>query len=107
LRSDDFDLRRFLLTHVVHEVFDLDGKLARTLQVVFTQPGRLAADYVAGRRKPFVSPLRLYLIMFVLQAFLPAVLAPHQLSLPESTGVSPSVAFMASSCRPPWARPCW
>jgi hypothetical protein len=55
-------MRRFLLTHVVHEVFDLDGKLARTLQVVLTQPGRLAADYVAGRRKPFVSPLRLYLI---------------------------------------------
>jgi hypothetical protein len=83
LRSDDFDLRRFLLTHVVHEVFDLDGKLVRTLRVVFTQPGRLAADYVAGRRKPFVSPLRLYLIMFVLHAFLLAALAPHQLSLPE------------------------
>jgi hypothetical protein len=38
---------------------------------------------VAGRRKPFVSPLRLYLIMFVLHAFLLAALAPHQLSLPE------------------------
>src|ERR1700722_6178290 len=83
LRPGDFDLRHFLLTHVVHEVFDLDGKLARTLQVVFTQPGRLAADYVAGRRKPFVSPLRLYLITFVLHAFLLAALAPHQLSLPE------------------------
>jgi Protein of unknown function (DUF3667) len=83
LRPGDFDLRHFLLSHVAHEVFDFDGKLARTLRVVFTQPGQLAADYIAGRRKPFVSPLRLYLITFVLHAFLVAVLAPHQLSLPE------------------------
>jgi hypothetical protein len=83
LQPNDFQLRHFLLTHVVHEVFELDGKVARTLRVVYTQPGRLAADYVAGRRRPFVSPLRLYLITFVLHAFLIAALAPHQISLPE------------------------
>jgi Protein of unknown function (DUF3667) len=83
LRPDDFKLRHFLLTHVVHELFELDGKLARTLRVVFTQPGRLASDYVAGRRKPYISPLRLYLVTFVLQAFLLAALTPHQLPFPD------------------------
>jgi hypothetical protein len=95
LRPDDFHLRHVLLTHVVHEVFELDGKLARTLRVVFTRPGQLAVDYVAGRRRPFVSPLRLYLITFVLHAFLLAVLAPHQLSLPERVRLVDSTGLLA------------
>jgi Protein of unknown function (DUF3667) len=95
LRPADFKLRHYLVTHIAHEIFDFDGKLVRTLRVVFCRPGQLAVDYVAGRRKPFVSPLRLYLITFVLHAFLLTALAPHQLSLPERVHLEDPTGLLA------------
>lgn len=39
----------------------LEGKLLRSLAVLVRWPGRLTAEYVAGRRQRYVRPLRLYL----------------------------------------------
>jgi hypothetical protein len=83
LRAEDFDLRHFLVRHVVRELFEFDGKIGRTLKVLFLEPGRLAADYVAGRRRPYISPLRLYLVVFVLHAFLVTLVEGHRETLPE------------------------
>jgi hypothetical protein len=83
LRARDFELRHFLSEHVAHEMLEFDGKLPRTLRVLLTQPGQLALEYVAGRRKPYVSPLRLYLVTFLLHLFLLSFLAPHPLTMPE------------------------
>ena len=69
--------------HVAHEMLEFDGKLPRTLRVLLTQPGQLALDYVAGRRKPYVSPLRLYLLIFLVHLFLMSFLAPHPMTMPE------------------------
>ncbi len=43
-----------------------EGALWRTLKLLFTQPGELTRQYLAGRRKHYVLPLRLYLTMSVL-----------------------------------------
>lgn len=83
LQPDDFDLRHFLVEHVGHEMLDLDGKLLRTLRVLIARPGQIALDYVAGRRRLYVSPLRLYLVTFILHAFLLNALALHPQSLSE------------------------
>jgi hypothetical protein len=83
LKAQDFELRHFLSEHVLHEMLEFDGKLPRTLRVLLTRPGQLALDYAAGRRKPYVSPLRLYLILFLLHLFLLNVLASHPLSMVE------------------------
>jgi hypothetical protein len=83
LRPRDFELRHFLSEHVAHEMLEFDGKLPRSLRILLTQPGQLALEYVTGHRKPFLSPLRLYLVTFLLHLFLLSFLAPHPLTMPE------------------------
>ena len=39
----------------------LEGKLWATLRLLMFAPGRLTADFLRGRRVPYVNPLRLYL----------------------------------------------
>jgi Protein of unknown function (DUF3667) len=43
-----------------------EGALWRTLKLLLTRPGELTAQYLAGRRKHYVLPLRLYLTISVL-----------------------------------------
>ena len=58
-----------------HEFAHLDGKIVRTLRLLITKPGMLTAEFLAGRRASYVSPLRLYLtcsvVFFALVAFTP------------------------------------
>jgi hypothetical protein len=84
LHAGDFEVRHFLSEHVAPDMLEFDGKLLRTLRVLLTQPGQLALDYVNGRRKPFVSPLRLYLVTFLLHVFLLSFLAPHPMTMIET-----------------------
>jgi hypothetical protein len=44
----------------------LEGKLWQTLWLLVLRPGRLSADYIAGRRARYVQPLRLYLSLSIL-----------------------------------------
>ncbi|HEY2590948.1 MAG TPA: DUF3667 domain-containing protein, partial [Steroidobacteraceae bacterium] len=83
LESADLDWRHYLLEELPHQLFHLDGKLPRTLKSLFTRPGQLAEDFVAGRRQPFVGPLRLYLIVFIAYAVTAGLTGADQLSLPE------------------------
>lgn len=53
-------LGEFVHEFVAHYVA-LEGALWRTLRMLLTQPGQLTREYMAGRRRRFVLPLRLYL----------------------------------------------
>lgn len=55
-----------LLGEVLRETLDLDGRAARTLRTMFASPGVLTASFLAGRRKQYSSPVRLYLVVSVL-----------------------------------------
>ena len=46
--------------------FSTEGALWRTLRQLLTRPGELTRQYLAGRRKHYVLPLRLYLTISVL-----------------------------------------
>ncbi len=46
--------------------FATEGALWRTLRLLLSQPGELTRQYLAGRRKHYVLPLRLYLSISVL-----------------------------------------
>jgi hypothetical protein len=83
LSEADFNLRHFLVHHLPHETMHWDGKLGRTLRQLVFAPGEMAAQYVRGRRQPYLNPLRLYLVVFVVQAFLSGIGAPA-LTLSES-----------------------
>lgn len=73
----DVDLERpiwGLIGNVAKETFELDGRAALTLKTLFLHPGKLTCEFLAGRRRKYSSPLRLYLVVsisfFVLVAWL-------------------------------------
>lgn len=55
------------------EALGLDSRVRRTLGPLLFEPGRVAAEYVAGHRARFVPPFRLYLmtslLMFLVLSF--------------------------------------
>jgi hypothetical protein len=57
-------------TEFIHEFVGhyvaLEGRLWKTLRYLFTKPGFLTAEYIAGRRKRYVEPLRVYLTFSIL-----------------------------------------
>ena len=63
-----------LLGSVVRETFELDGRAALTIKTLFLRPGVLTFEFLAGRRRIYTPPLRLYLVIsisfFVLVAWL-------------------------------------
>jgi hypothetical protein len=59
----DYALTHFA-GHAVHELVHLDSKLLTTLRMLVTKPGMLTAEYFAGRRSRYVTPLRILLTVF-------------------------------------------
>jgi len=49
------------LHDLVHGALHIEGKLWRTLPLLFLQPGRLTREYVDGRRASYISPIALFL----------------------------------------------
>lgn len=63
LRADEMTLRAFV-RDVASEVADLDSRAYRSARALLTRPGFLTAEWVAGRRRAYVGPLKLFLISF-------------------------------------------
>lgn len=63
-----------LVADVIKETFEVDGRTWLTIKTLFRRPGALTSEYLAGRRRKYTSPLRLYLVtsisFFVLVAWL-------------------------------------
>jgi len=74
----------YFVSHtLVSEVADLDGKILRTLRLLLFRPGFLALEYSAGRRKPYVQPLRVLLTAIVVYALSTHGSVGFTLSLPS------------------------
>ena len=62
-----------LVGELLRETFELDGRAAVTVKTLFRHPGKLTSEFLAGRRRVYTSPLRLYLVIsisfFVLMAW--------------------------------------
>lgn len=48
--------------HVAEVAVGYDSRLLRTARALFTQPGLLTAEYIAGRRARYAAPLQTYLL---------------------------------------------
>ena len=59
-----------LVQDVIVETLAVDGKLARTIATLFLRPGRLAQEYIAGKRVKYSPPFRLYLFTSVIFFFI-------------------------------------
>jgi hypothetical protein len=54
-----------LARDLTHELLDVDGRTVRSLRHLFLSPGLLTREWFAGRRTPWLTPLRLYLMCSV------------------------------------------
>jgi hypothetical protein len=65
-----------------HEMLHVDGRLFRSVKLLFVRPGFLTREYCAGRRARYLAPLRLYLIFsilfFALEAYFPPPTTVYQ-----------------------------
>ena len=64
----DVDLERpiwNLAGDILNETFELDGRAALTVKTLFRRPGMLTYEFLAGRRRSYTSPLRLYLAISI------------------------------------------
>jgi hypothetical protein len=73
----ELELKHFLFEQLPEEFLHVNGKLPRTMRLLFMQPGALAKNYVAGQRQAFVGPLRVYIVLFLLQVVVGAALGGH------------------------------
>ncbi|HKP74783.1 MAG TPA: DUF3667 domain-containing protein [Longimicrobiaceae bacterium] len=68
--------------HFLHEfgddVFDLDSRAVRSLRLLLLHPGQLTLEYVEGRRRAYLGPLRLYLTVFAATLFVTLLLPQTQ-----------------------------
>jgi hypothetical protein len=71
----DVSLRE-LVHEGFHEFVHLDGRVLLTLRLLFTHPGRLTAEMLAGRRQRYIPPIRLYLVASVLFFLIVAAMWP-------------------------------
>ncbi len=80
------------MAHLLGEAFgaltDFDGRIWRSLRASLLQPGRIARDWIDGRRARWVSPIRLALLANLLYFFAPVV---SDLNLPMHNQVQGTV----------------
>ena len=67
-------LRHFAL-HALDELTHIDSKVFATFRYLFSRPGYLTKEYVAGRKSPYMKPLSLFLLsvalLFLMDSFIP------------------------------------
>lgn len=85
--AEDFHRSLFRLAgEAIEGLFELDGRLWRTLPNLLLHPARLTRDYLAGHRAPQAPPFRTFLIVVVLVFFTAGLGKPLNLHLQRPDG---------------------
>lgn len=66
----------------VSDVTSVDSRLVRSLRALIARPGMLTAEFLAGRRVPYIRPLQLFLICNLYFFLLQPVLGSTGISMP-------------------------
>ena len=64
---------RLFLIDSFKDVVDIDSRFYRSIKPFLFKPGRLTNEYVLGRRKHFVQPIRLYLLLSFIYFFISSI----------------------------------
>jgi hypothetical protein len=84
-----------LIWEAFEALFELDGRLWRTLPALFLRPGALARDYLDGRIVRHVPPFRTFLVALVLFIFA-AEHAAHELTQANARQTAAEAAQLAT-----------
>lgn len=82
LEPSDLTVWHFVTRTLPAEIFDLDGKIWRTLKLLMFRPGFLALEFAGGRHRPYVKPLRLLLTAIIAYALITAGQTSFTLGVP-------------------------
>jgi hypothetical protein len=77
-QRQQFELHK-ALKDIFSEVSDVESSLGKTVRMLFLHPGKLTADFLAGKQKSYVTPVRLYLIIITINFLVYAVLEDYSL----------------------------
>jgi len=55
-----------VLTEMLHETLDIDGRMFLSLKTLICNPGLLSLEYNKGKRTKYTPPLRMYLVISIL-----------------------------------------
>jgi len=59
--TEELTFRHFVM-HATHDLTHVDTKVFATLRYLFTRPGFLTQEFIAGRRKRYMLPFSLFMI---------------------------------------------
>jgi hypothetical protein len=60
---------QMILKDAAEDLLKFDSRLLATLRPLLLRPGFLTAEYLAGRRAPYIAPMKLFLIVSALYIF--------------------------------------
>lgn len=79
---------RHLLAEALSAFADLDGRFWRSLRALLFHPGKLSSEYIEGRRRRWVGPLSLFVMINVLYFLVPPA-SDFDLSLQDQIQFQP------------------
>src|SRR5690554_1319742 len=53
----------YLFTHFIEDLVHYDGSFWKTLKAILFKPGELTKEYLQGKRKKYVPPVKLYIFV--------------------------------------------
>jgi hypothetical protein len=72
---------RHFLAELADDVVGVDSRAVLTLRLLVLKPGELTLEFLRGRRRPYLGPLKLYLVIFALTLFVSSL-------VPDSTALN-------------------
>lgn len=72
-----------LISHFFADLFHYDSGFWKTMKTLLFKPGRIIRDYLDGKRKTYVPPVKLYIFVSFITFFIPFIL-PN--SSPDNKG---------------------
>jgi hypothetical protein len=95
------------LGHFLHEfvegLFHVDSRFWRTLRTLFTRPGLITEEYLAGKRNAYSPPFRSYLVISILYFVLASIFDTTGSRVVDAGGRE----MQASDCAQMAANPGW
>lgn len=64
----------YLFTHFIEDFTHYDGQFWKTIKYLLFRPGKLTKEYIGGKRKQYVAPVKLYIFISFITFFLPNIL---------------------------------
>lgn len=62
---NQFEFRKFA-KDILADFFDLDSEIVTTVKTLFLNPGKLTTDYLNGKQKSYIGPVKLYLTIITI-----------------------------------------